>query len=189
MNMFRKVLAYISMFAMLLGLIEPAFVMKAEAASPITDYPVTINFYDTDFATPKVPTELPAVESGKGYHVVVTLRNQWGNDIGWGYADIDISKSSQTVHVTKFGKVPNDWSSTAWTAMAEEDWANVASAVTRLRYGDQISVTENTVSVPYSNIANQMDTFDKYKFLGTTSELTGQPSISAKMTEVRITNM
>ena len=172
-NMFRKALAYISMFAMLLGLIEPAFVMKAEAASPITDYPVTINFYDTDFATPKVPTELPAVESGKGYHVVVTLRNQWGNDIGWGYADIDISKSSQTVHVTKFGKVPNDWSSTAWTAMAEEDWANVASAVTRLRYGDQISVTENTVSVPYSNISNQMDTFDKYKFLGTTSELTG----------------
>ena len=104
-NVFRKALAYISMFAMLLGLIEPAFVMKAEAASPITDYPVTINFYDTDFATPKVPTELPAVESGKGYHVVVTLRNQWGNDIGWGYADIDISKSSQTVKVKEFGNV------------------------------------------------------------------------------------
>lgn len=170
---FRKALAYLAIFAMTLGLIEPAFVMKAEAATPVTDYPVTIHFYDTDFVSLKAPTKLPAAASGNTYHVVVTLKNEWGGDIGWGFTDIDASKDSQTVHVTNFGKIPADTTSQTWTEMTAEDWASVASASTRLRYGKQILVSAGETSVSYAEMKNQADTFDDYKFLGTTSGLTG----------------
>ena len=170
---FRKALAYISMFAMMLGLIEPAFVMKVEAATPITDYPVTIHFYDTDFSTLKAPTKLPAAAAGYSYHVVLTLKDNtkqdWeaGKEAGWGFVDIDPTAANQTVHVTKFGKVPTDQTSTVWEEMSYDSDRYTISA--RMRYGKKIEVVGAETSVSYADMKNQQDTFSDYKFLGTTS--------------------
>ena len=174
---FRKALAYLAIFAMTLGLIEPAFVMKAEAAM---SYPVTVNFYDADQATALAPN-ITNYNYNWTYHAVVSLKDKnTGEVVGWGFANIfDINKATQTVNVTRFWNMDTvTVGGTGWS-VERNAWHDFNNGVdfsladyktsVRIYYGLKPDhIDDWNCGLSYEDITKQQDTIDGYKFLSQT---------------------
>ena len=195
---FRKVLAYISMFAMMLGLIEPAFVMKVEAAT-VPKYAVTVNIYQADQANLEDPPQLPSLSGDNTYHAVVSLKSRTTGEVAaWGYANIDPSKATQTVYVDTFYNMDNlhegQWNEQNARHTVIYNTDEYYSPSVRIYHGQDPEIKYNSwdnqvnsYGLSYNKIVEQKDTIDGYKFLKQTKNDT--PVITETGTTSAVINL
>ena len=150
------------------------------SAEPVTDFAVTINFYEFDQTTPAAPY-LQVENHGnpytdKNYHVVVTLKDKGTGEVaGYGFADIEnINQATQTLHITEFyTTAEDDGSRNPLFEPLEYDPEQYVASGVRLYYGK--SPARGIYGYPgvaYSELITQQDTIDGYIFMGSDVDAT-----------------
>ena len=149
--------------------------IRMASAETVTDYTVTIKFFEFDQTTPTTPELEQSNDPNTNYHVVVTLKDrETGEVAGYGFAVIEnINQREQTLHITEFWTTEeNDegWRTTPKWVELDYDPAQYTASGVRLYYGSSPAQRDWYPGVGYSSLITQQDTIEGYIFMGSSVE-------------------
>ena len=149
--------------------------IRMASAETVTDYTVTIKFFEFDQTTPTTPELEQSNDPNTNYHVVVTLKDrETGEVAGYGFAVIEnINQREQTLHITEFWTIAeNDlgWTTTPKWVELDYDPALYTASGVRLYYGSSPAQRDWYPGVGYSSLITQRDTIEGYIFMGSSVE-------------------
>ena len=175
---FAAIVMAIVMIVTMLPVIPSA---KDDFAANVSDFAVTINFFEFDQTTPKTPA-LYNGGNGQNYHVVISLTDKESGQVaGYGFVSVpDINQATQTLHITRFWNLDEvdqyGRKKAAWHGLNPPhddqgcsyyfDTEKYEVSEMRLYYGDMPDYNQYqwNSAAPYSALIQQTDSIDGYLF-------------------------